>query len=130
MRWPCSLPAENFVDDFAASFGKAIESISPESVRALQHYAWPGNVHQLRNVIERAMILATGPRLDVPLPKPSVQMPRATSLSDVQGEHIRTILESTNWRRARGRWRRGAARRQTDHAREPHGEARHRAQRR
>ena len=87
-----------FVDEFAASYGKTIESISPESMRALQHYPWPGNVRQLRNVIERAMILATGPRLDVPLPRPSVQVARAISLTEVQIEHIRTILESTNWR--------------------------------
>ena len=87
-----------FVDEFAASFGKAIESISPESMHALQHHSWSGNIRELRNVIERAMILSTGPCLDVPLPKRSARMARATSLIEVQTEHIRTVLESTNWR--------------------------------
>jgi transcriptional regulator with PAS, ATPase and Fis domain len=50
--------AWSFIDEFAQSFGKTIESISEESLRELQRYRWPGNVRELRNVIERAVILA------------------------------------------------------------------------
>src|SRR3954469_17121010 len=63
------LLAWTFVDEFAESFGKTIESISAESVRDLQRYLWPGNVRELRNVIERAVILATGPELVVAAPR-------------------------------------------------------------
>ena len=41
-----------------------------ENMAALQRYAWPGNIRELRNVVERAMILAAGPRLAIPLPAP------------------------------------------------------------
>src|SRR3954469_2894461 len=58
-----------FVEEFAQSFGKTVESISEESVRDLQRYLWPGNVRELRNVIERAVILATGPELVVAAPR-------------------------------------------------------------
>src|SRR5207244_10130565 len=55
-----------FIDEFSRLFGKAIESISSESMRELQRYPWPGNVRELRNVIERAVIIATGRQLVVP----------------------------------------------------------------
>jgi transcriptional regulator with GAF, ATPase, and Fis domain len=103
----------SFVAEFAASFGKAIESISPESMRALQHYSWPGNVRELRNVIERAMILATGPCRDIPCGRPSRAHPHSPGKHEVA--------------RARRRWRRRTSRRQADDAREPHDEARHHA---
>jgi transcriptional regulator with PAS, ATPase and Fis domain len=47
------------VAEFSNSLGKSITSIAPETMLALQRYAWPGNIRELRNVIERAMILAT-----------------------------------------------------------------------
>jgi formate hydrogenlyase transcriptional activator len=59
-----------FVDEFAQSFGKTIESISEESLLELQRYPWPGNVRELRNVIERAVIVATGRHLVVEAPRP------------------------------------------------------------
>ena len=42
-----------FVDEFSRAFGKRIDSISKESLAALQQYSWPGNVRELRNVVER-----------------------------------------------------------------------------
>ncbi len=86
-----------FVEEFSKSFGKPIESICQDSMRLMQHYAWPGNVRELRNAIERAVILATGPRLTVPLPQPPIPH-RQSSLADLELEHIRATLESTNWR--------------------------------
>jgi len=87
-----------FVDEFANSFGKSIESISSESMRALQSHSWPGNVRELRNVIERAVILATGRHLEIPLPKPSPCLSAGSNLLDLEAAHIRTVLDSTNWR--------------------------------
>ena len=47
-----------FVDEFSKSFGKRIETISQASMDALRRYPWPGNIRELRNVVERAMIVA------------------------------------------------------------------------
>ncbi|HET9359388.1 MAG TPA: sigma 54-interacting transcriptional regulator [Vicinamibacterales bacterium] len=91
-----------FVNEFSKSLGKSISSISKDSMRQLQLYPWPGNIRELRNVIERAVIMATGPRLTVPLPQPGVarvtQTQTALTLKELEIEHIRTALKTTNWR--------------------------------
>jgi formate hydrogenlyase transcriptional activator len=88
-----------FVDEFSTAFGKRIESISKESLAALQQYSWPGNVRELRNVVERAMIVAAGPRLTISVPHSSnVAVRRSTKLVDVEKEHIRGVLDGTGWR--------------------------------
>jgi PAS domain S-box-containing protein len=93
------LLAWRFVEEFSKSFGKRIDTISKESLAALQQYSWPGNIRELRNVIERAMITATGPRLTISLPTASGQsIRRSGKLVDVEREHIRSVLERTGWR--------------------------------
>lgn len=89
-----------FVLEFAKSLGKRIEHIPPQCMAALQEYPWPGNIRELRNVVERSMILAVGPRLTITLPSAAqaAAPPRSTRLSDVEREHIRVVLESTGWR--------------------------------
>jgi transcriptional regulator with GAF, ATPase, and Fis domain len=89
-----------FVDEFSKSFGKRIDAIDRENMAALQQHAWPGNIRELRNVVERAMIVATGPQLTIDLPTASGAAERRCSekMVDVQREHIRSILESTRWR--------------------------------
>jgi transcriptional regulator with GAF, ATPase, and Fis domain len=89
-----------FVIEFAKSFGKRIESISRENMELLQRYHWPGNIRELRNVVERAMIVATGPRLVIPLPAtaPVTSGPVRVRLEDVEREHIRAVLERVRWR--------------------------------
>ena len=57
-----------FVDEFSKAFGKTIDTIPPENMAALQDYGWPGNIRELRNAVERAMIATTGRRLTIPLP--------------------------------------------------------------
>ena len=89
----------HFVNGFANAFGKRIDTIPRENMAALQQYSWPGNIRELRNVVERAMIVAAGSVLTIPLPQPSGPS-RASSvrLADVQKEHIRRVLESSGWR--------------------------------
>jgi transcriptional regulator with GAF, ATPase, and Fis domain len=89
-----------FIEEFAQSFGKTIESISEESLLELQRYPWPGNVRELRNVIERAVILATGADLVVAAPRhDGRQRPRiAMTLTELEVSHIRAVLTSTKWR--------------------------------
>ena len=68
-------------------------------MRSLQRYAWPGNIRELRNVVERAMILATGPCLSIPVPCATVSTASlSTKLDEVQREHIRSVLERARWR--------------------------------
>jgi transcriptional regulator with GAF, ATPase, and Fis domain len=89
-----------FVDESAKALGKRIDSIAAESMRQLQAYSWPGNVRHLRNVIERAVILANGPQLAVHVPLRPTPQPLASSLTlkTLEFEHIRSTLESTRWR--------------------------------
>ena len=91
-----------FIEEFSAAFGKKIELVTDESMRELQRYSWPGNVRQLRNVIERAVILATGPQLTVQVPQRVPRQPHVTAapqtLKHFELEHIRATLESTRWR--------------------------------
>ena len=89
-----------FLDEFARSFGKPIESVSKDTMRELQQYPWPGNVRELRNVIERAVIVATKSRLSIELPKMSAaKAPKSwMTLEALEIEHVRAVLESTNWR--------------------------------
>ena len=89
-----------FVEEFSATFGKRIEAISKEGMTALQQYSWPGNIRELRNVVERAMILATGKRLSLPIPlgTRAAAARRPIKLADLEKEHIRVVLEATGWR--------------------------------
>ena len=91
----------SFVDEFSQTFGKPIESVSKDSMLALQRYPWPGNVRELRNVVERAVIVATGPRLRIELPTLSATVaPDHTRLAlvDIERDHIGAVLERVKWR--------------------------------
>ncbi len=54
-----------FLSKFAARIGKRIDTVSPRTMARFQEYPWPGNIRELENVIERAVILSGGPELDV-----------------------------------------------------------------
>ncbi|NUQ61053.1 MAG: sigma 54-interacting transcriptional regulator [Pirellulales bacterium] len=91
----------------AIEIGKSIDGISPETIGHLQAYHWPGNVRELENVVERAVILATGPVLEIGrelLPisdSPQEALPAATSpasLEAVERSHILSVLDQTSWR--------------------------------
>lgn len=88
-----------FVEEFSRTFGKRIDDIDKGSIAALQQYSWPGNIRELRNVVERAMIVATGRRLTIPSPRVSAAaLKRSPRLVDVEKEHIRAILDACSWR--------------------------------
>lgn len=92
-----------FVAEFAAAFGKNIDSIDKGSMEMLQRYSWPGNVRELRNVVERAMIVAKGPALCIDLPDAVAAAPTSSlSLRENERQLIRSVLEMTGWR-IRGR---------------------------
>jgi formate hydrogenlyase transcriptional activator len=92
-----------FAQQFARRMKKNVENISTETMDALTRYDWPGNIRELQNLIERAVILSTGPTLDVPvaalngrkvMPSP---VSAAETLEDADRRHIVAALERTNW---------------------------------
>jgi formate hydrogenlyase transcriptional activator len=94
------LLVSRFVEEFSKSFGKTIEVVSKENLAALQRYSWPGNIRELRNVVERAVIAANGPRLTIELPAPLQTPTRRVNvkLDELQKQHIRAVLETSGWR--------------------------------
>jgi formate hydrogenlyase transcriptional activator len=87
-----------FVKEFSNSMGKPIEEIAEESMSALLHYHWPGNIRELRNVIERAMILSQGPKLYVKLSNAALRPVAVSSLDEAELTIIRQAVEQCNWR--------------------------------
>jgi formate hydrogenlyase transcriptional activator len=88
-----------YVTAFSATFGKRIETITSDTMAALQRYPWPGNVRELRNVVERAMIKTRGGELPIELPRPVLSgQKRSERLVDVETEHLRQVLDITRWR--------------------------------
>jgi len=90
-----------FVKEFSNSMGKAIDAITDDSMAALLTYPWPGNFRELRNVIERAMILTRGPTLQIKLGHPTLRPQAAKSaatLDEAERDHILRALERCGWR--------------------------------
>lgn len=87
------------VKELGKVFGKSIESIPKKNMDALECYSWPGNIRELRNTIERAMILNNGPTLVVEVSGSSAAItPTSYSLKSVERLHILSTLEKTGWR--------------------------------
>ncbi|MPZ19446.1 MAG: hypothetical protein GEV06_16240 [Luteitalea sp.] len=93
----------HFAQQFARRMRRGIELIPSESMEALVRYDWPGNIRELQNLIERAVILSRGPALEVPVAELSTRQsaPFPTSpsetLEQADRRHIVAVLEATNW---------------------------------
>lgn len=90
-----------FVNKYAKKLGKQLHSISKETMDRLMSYDWPGNIRELQNVIERAVVLANDPEIEIDesilgLSVDSQSLGRDT-LEDVERAHIICVLEETNW---------------------------------
>jgi transcriptional regulator with GAF, ATPase, and Fis domain len=107
-----------FAQKCAKKLGKQITSVSEEAMHRLSNYSWPGNIRELQNVIERAVILSSGKTLVLAdeLRAPPAGSARAAvarsgpleiapapaanndgSLDDVERRHIESVLNQTNW---------------------------------
>ncbi|MBI5904049.1 MAG: sigma-54-dependent Fis family transcriptional regulator [Deltaproteobacteria bacterium] len=99
------LLVEHFVDGFNIEMGKSAEGISEGGMRLLMDHQWPGNARELRNVVERAMVVAKGKSLqesDISLPAGSPENSRnGKSLDDMEKEHILQVLLENKWNIAR-----------------------------
>jgi two-component system, NtrC family, response regulator AlgB len=100
---PLDLPsvAQEHLRLFARQSGRSIKGFTPAALAAMQRYPWPGNLRELRNVIERAVILAPGEKIDVndfpdnlrgSQPSGAVIGNRVT-LEELEREHILRIIE-------------------------------------
>jgi formate hydrogenlyase transcriptional activator len=93
------LLARHFVRKFAERQGKAIDFIPEEVMEALESHNWPGNIRELQNFIERAVVMTTGavlrPRLAELLMEPVSTEVR--TMADAERAHIVATLRETNW---------------------------------
>lgn len=93
------LLVEHFVNTYARKFGKNISSVSPRTLEDLESHSWPGNIRELANVIERAVIHTHGSVLQVVDHfKPVIETVPTETLEEVEREYIVRTLENTGWR--------------------------------
>ena len=97
------LLVHHFVHEFGQRMNRRIETIPQETMNALTGYAWPGNIRELQNLIERAVILSPGSVLQVPLRHlrihtASGQTHKPTqTLAEAEREHILAALKECDW---------------------------------
>jgi transcriptional regulator with PAS, ATPase and Fis domain len=87
---------QHFFERLSIGRRPEIHRVSPEAVAAMQQYDWPGNIRELRNVVERAMIVCQGEsieRSDLPLEK--IAAPPAPAFSDGAVPSLKTLLDET-----------------------------------
>jgi formate hydrogenlyase transcriptional activator len=97
---------EYFVARYARRMKKRIKEIPTQALQAMTEWTWPGNIRELQNIIERAVILTTGECLEVPLEelrpprtgRTSTNAARSLNLRDVEREAILEALRKTNGR--------------------------------
>jgi two-component system, NtrC family, response regulator AlgB len=97
--------AQSHLRFFSAQCGKRLKGFSEEAEQALREYSWPGNLRELRNVVERAVILAASDHIELPdLPEkfsqassrpeaPGVQVGAQVSLQELETEHIALVIQ-------------------------------------
>ena len=92
---------QHFVEIYASRMAKDIDQIPPETMSELTSYAWPGNIRELQNFIERSVILSEGNVLHPPLSSLKAaavtESAGAVTLEEAEREHIRKTLEQTRW---------------------------------
>lgn len=94
------LLCNHFLKNFAASMNKPQTRFSPEAMKQLETYDWPGNIREMKNAIERAIVVAKGPSItvdDLPLPPSLKAVPEDQSLEAVERAHIKNVLEQMGW---------------------------------
>jgi PAS domain S-box-containing protein len=95
-----------FVPRIASRIGKTIDQIFPPTMNQLIAYDWPGNIRELKNVVERTIITSKG--IELQLPEQFIGIASNTALSDkgadfstlegVERQHISSVLQATGWR--------------------------------
>ena len=97
------LLVRHFVQQFSRRMGKVVDTIPIETMNVLVRYHWPGNIRELQNLVERAVILSTGPVLKVPIEDlrlqaaPPASNHKAGTLEDAERRHILNALDAADW---------------------------------
>jgi PAS domain S-box-containing protein len=95
------LLVNSFLDQYGKKMGKRIKSIPRSTMKNLEKYSWPGNIRELQNVIEQAIIISDNGVLKIELPALSgTHQKDKLKLEDVERDHILNVLKKTNWRLA------------------------------
>jgi DNA-binding NtrC family response regulator len=95
------LLVEHFLDQLGVEMNRRLESLSADAMRALMAYDWPGNLRELRNVLERAAVVAEGPVLEArdlgltSAAASAADSDQAVSLEEVERRHIADVLRRT-----------------------------------
>jgi DNA-binding NtrC family response regulator len=105
--------AERFIRRYNDEFGKRVGGLSSDALAALTDYSWPGNVRELQNVIERCVVLADGPRIelndlpmDVLLPdhrarvRDAEALPLHEATEEFERQIVLRVLERVRWNRS------------------------------
>ena len=92
-----------FISELEHRLGRTFDTVSKQAMDALTSYDWPGNIRELRNIVERAMILSPGSKLELANWFPgdnSAQShaPKGETMEEVERKHIEKILEDCNWK--------------------------------
>jgi NtrC-family two-component system response regulator AlgB len=95
--------AEGFLLRYAASYRRPARAFTPCALDAIKAYAWPGNIRELQNIIERAVILCPGEQVDIDLlaiadaasRKARARIGDALSLEEVERSHIRGVMANS-----------------------------------
>jgi len=90
-----------FAQRYSRRMNRHIETVSTETIAALERYHWPGNIRELENLIERAVILSPSPVLHIPLSElksnPDGQTSGLPTLAEAERDHILRALEESKW---------------------------------
>ena len=89
-----------FINKFGKKMGKDIKGVSKATLERMESYSWPGNVRELQNVIERAVVTASGSTIEIDdsiLGADSTSHADVEALQQVERAHIIRVLKQTNW---------------------------------
>ncbi len=95
------LLADHFLRRFSQETNKAVSRISREAMDEMMLYEWPGNIRELENAVERAVVVCKSKKImpeDLPIFRPEhICQPRAVSLKEVEKAHIAQVLADNDW---------------------------------
>ncbi len=94
------LLAKHFIRFYNNKYDKKVTNLTKKCLQLLTQYDWPGNIKELKNIIERAVINSPGKVLKIDFKKISkpTENKKINTLNEIEKNHIMTILNKTNWR--------------------------------
>ncbi|WP_430972463.1 sigma-54-dependent transcriptional regulator [Sunxiuqinia rutila] len=93
------LLVDYFIKKYCKTMNRAVMTIDPAALKRLEEFPFPGNIRELENMIERAIVVGNGKKItlkDLPIDRPEAS-PSFESLNDIEKHHILQILNKYNW---------------------------------